>query len=394
MRGSSDGIWDWNLETQDAYYSPRYKQLLGYADEEFANVIESFSSQLHPEDIALAKNAINANLERGEQYNAVLRLRTKVGEWRWFRFRGDAIRSADGQALRMAGSMADVTDSVLAEQELTRNSRLDKLTGLPNRTLFLDRLQQTILRAHCAQNHHYAVMFLDFDRFKMVNDSLGHDVGDALVKEIAARLQENVRSIDSVSRRVTGNSTGRLGGDEFVVLLDEMHQLDEALIVAGRLIEAFAQPYQLGVHEVYSTASIGIVIGDARYERAEDVIRDADMAMYEAKRAGKARYVVFDTSMRQRLEHRLQLESDLRKAIHLDQLSLVFQPISLSSGDTTMVKALLRWQHPTEGEINPGRVHCRGIGINPKLGRLDPFGRLSPNGGIGRISGRIGTHFD
>lgn len=354
VRGSSDGIWDWNLETQDAYYSPRYKQLLGYADEEFANVIESFSSHLHPEDAAMAKDAINANLERGEQYNAVLRLRTKVGEWRWFRFRGDAIRGADGQALRMAGSMADVTDSVLAEQELTRNSRLDKLTGLPNRALFLDRLQQTILRAKCAQNHHYAVMFLDFDRFKMVNDNLGHDVGDALLKEIAARLQENVRSVDSVSRRVTGNSTGRLGGDEFVVLLDEVQQPDEALNVAERLIESFAQPYQLGVHEVYSTASIGIVIGDARYERAEDVIRDADMAMYEAKRAGKARYVVFDTSMRQRLQHRMQLENDLRKAIHLDQLSLVFQPIiSLSSGDTTMVEAFLRWQHPTEGEISP-----------------------------------------
>ena len=355
VRGSSDGIWDWNLETQDAYYSPRYKQLLGYADDEFADVIESFSSHLHPEDAAIAKDAINANLERGEQYNAVLRLRTKAHEWRWFRLRGDAIRGADGRALRMAGSMADVTDSVLAEQELTRNSCLDKLTGLPNRTLFLDRLQQTILRARRGEKHLYAVMFLDFDRFKLVNDSLGHDVGDALLKEIAGRLQENVRSVDSVSRRVTGNSTGRLGGDEFVVLLDDMQQPEEVLVVAERLIEAFAQPYQLGAHEVYSTASIGIVIGDARYERAEEAIRDADMAMYEAKRAGKARYVVFDTSMRLRLEHRVQLENDLRKALHSDQLSLVFQPIiSLSSGDTTMVESLLRWQHPTEGEINPG----------------------------------------
>jgi diguanylate cyclase (GGDEF)-like protein len=209
-------------------------------------------------------------------------------------------------------------------------------------------------RAHELGNANYAVMFLDFDRFKLVNDSLGHDVGDALLQAIAERLQANVCPVDSVSRRARGNSVGRLGGDEFVVLLDDVQCQDDALAIADRLLAAFAQPYQLGEHEVYSTASMGILIGDLHYDLAADALRDADVAMYEAKQMGKARYVVFDESMRQVAERHLQLEHDLRKAVAGEQLSLSFEPvISLASGELVGVEAVVRWEHPVEGEIDP-----------------------------------------
>jgi len=239
------------------------------------------------------------------------------------------------------------------EDELTRAARLDKLTGLPNRGLFLDRLQHAITRVHRAPDHTYAVMFLDFDRFKIINDSLGHSVGDALLVGIAQRLRDNVRAVDSVCAHTQGHTHARLGGDEFVVLLDDIQTPAEAAAVAERLLEALARPYTLGKHEVYSTASIGIVIGDLSYERAEDVIRDADTAMYESKRLGRCRYTVFDASMRERVQRRQRLESELRRAIGTPQLSLTYQPVvSVSSGEFVAVEALMRWRHPADGFVD------------------------------------------
>lgn len=354
IRGSSDGIWDWNLTTGEAYYSPRYKQLLGYQEEEFPDDLAAFREHLCPHDAAAIWSAIEAHLERGEPYDATFRLLTTSGDWRWFRARGSAVRAPSGHAERMAGALTDVTDAVLAEQELTRRARLDKLTGLPNRLLLLERLQHLIDQAHEAGAPSYAVMFLDFDRFKLVNDSLGHDVGDALLQAIAQRLQNIVCPVDSVSRRARGNSVGRLGGDEFVVLLDDVRSKDDAPAMAERLLAAFAEPYQLGEHEVYSTASIGILCGDLYYDQASDALRDADVAMYEAKQRGKARYVVFDEPMRQVAQRHLQLEHDLRKAMASEQLSLVYEPlISFASGELVGVEAIVRWEHPTDGDIQP-----------------------------------------
>jgi diguanylate cyclase (GGDEF)-like protein/PAS domain S-box-containing protein len=248
----------------------------------------------------------------------------------------------------------NITSLKQAEIKLKRAARLDKLTGLPNRGLFLDRLQRAIDRSGRTREYLYAVMFLDFDRFKIINDSLGHDVGDALLVHIANKLRDQIESVDSIRRDVPGHLSARLGGDEFVVLLDELTSAAEAETVAQGLLQAFAQPHQIGKHEVYSTASIGIVMGDPTYERAEDVVRDADTAMYEAKRQGKARYVVFDASMRDRVQRRMKLERDLHKAIGHPQLSVKYQPIlSLQTGALYGVEALLRWQHATEGNVEP-----------------------------------------
>jgi diguanylate cyclase (GGDEF)-like protein/PAS domain S-box-containing protein len=357
IRGSSDGIWDWTIETGEVYYSPRYKQLLGYDDAEFTDRLESFSAIVHPEDVSRVWAACQANFETAASYDITMRLRTKSGEYRWFRSRGDAVRDPDGRAVRMAGSISDVTEQVLAEHELTRKARLDKLTGLPNRSLLLDRLQNTIQRAQTSGEAHYAVMFLDFDRFKFVNDCLGHDVGDALLQGIAERLQNNVRSVDSVSRMAVGNTAARIGGDEFVILLEGLATPMDVVGVADRLLSELAAPYQLGEHEVYSTASIGIALGDLGYHSADDVLRDADLAMYEAKRAGKARHALFDASLRSQLVRRQRLEQDLRKAIELEQLVLRYQPVtSLANGQICEVEVLLAWHHPQEGCIDNSEV--------------------------------------
>jgi len=250
-------------------------------------------------------------------------------------------------------TIRDLTDRKQAEKELARAAMYDRLTGLPNRTLLMDRVQQALARIRRSRGM-FALMFLDFDRFKLINDSLGHDVGDALLCEIATRLTSELRCGDSLTRSDWGTSAARMGGDEFVVMLDPIWQPEDALAVADRLLAALAQPYHLGAHEVFSTASIGIVVARGDYERAEDLIRDADTAMYEAKRAGKARYAVFDEEMRTRVQRRHLLENELRRAIEGEQFSLVYQPIvSLETGRLKSVEALLRWLHPAQGYISP-----------------------------------------
>ncbi len=354
VRGSNDGIWDWNVQTGAVFYSHRYKELLGFKDDAFPDRIESFQTHLHPEDSSATLQALQDHLQTGVPFDVTFRLRTAAGQWRWFRSRGEAVRSADGRARRMAGSISDISSLKSVEEELIRAARLDKLTGLPNRGLFLDRLQQSIRRSRQAHDHTYAVMFLDFDRFKIINDSLGHEVGDALLIDIANQLRDTICNVDSVNANVPGHVSARLGGDEFVVLLDELTSGDDAIAVAQQLLQVFLRPRQIGKHEVYSTASIGIVVGDQSYTRAEDVVRDADTAMYEAKRRGKACYVVFDASMRESVQRRLKLEGDLRRAVGTSQLRLTYQPIvSLHNGVLYGVEALMRWDHPTEGMIDP-----------------------------------------
>ena len=271
----------------------------------------------------------------------------------------------------------------VAEDGLRQAAYVDRLTGLPNRTLLLDRMQQAIYSAQRCADRDFAVMFLDFDRFKIINDSLGHEVGDALLKEIANRLRSQLRSIDTISCVPPGNTSARLGGDEFVVLLEEARRPEDVLVVADRLLEALAQSYQLGEHEVYSTASIGIVSSSHDYACAADMLRDADTAMYEAKRTGKARYVVFDASMRQRVQRRLQLENDLRKAIDGDQLYLAYQPIvSLQTGELASVEALLRWNHPSEGLISPVEF----IPIAEDTGLILPIGEWVMRNGCQQLA--------
>ncbi len=248
--------------------------------------------------------------------------------------------------------------SVLERQrmlgELTSAARLDRLTGLSNRALLNDRLIHALAHAKADPAYGFTVMFLDFDRFKLINDSLGHDIGDLLLKSIATRLRGNLRSSDSTAREAIGNTVARLGGDEFVVVLDGVRGPETATIIADRLLNVLKAPYQLGEHTVRSTASIGVVFSADGYSTPEDILRDADIAMYEAKARGKGCHVAFTTGMRDAVRERIETENDLRDAIGTSQLFLVHQPIvSLEDNRIVGVESLARWMHPKRGLISP-----------------------------------------
>jgi diguanylate cyclase (GGDEF)-like protein len=258
------------------------------------------------------------------------------------------------------------------QDHLARSSQIDKLTNLPNRVLLLERLQQAILRRERCPEEHYAVLFLDFDRFKVINDSLGHEAGDQLLVQIADRLRGQVRATDSVTRLPESRTAMRLGGDEFVVLLEGMvGGRASAMAVAQRLLDTLAEPYQVGESRIVSTASIGVVTDEGGYLRAEDVLRDADTAMYEAKAAGRGQAVLFDVTMRERVRRRLSLENELRLAIEAGQLVLHYQPIiCLDSGRLVGVEALVRWCHPERGMVLPGEF----IPVAEDCGLIIPLG--------------------
>gem|GEM_PF-1629220 len=356
VNGSNDGMWDWNLDTNQCFFSKRFNELLGYGingEPEMAPYFRSLVSHLHPDDAPNVLAALEGHLEKQETFDVVCQIRSRSSEWRWCRLRGQAVHVPSERYRRMAGFLSDISKLKQVEEQLARAALFDQLTGLPNRSHLMTLLCRALEQARGGGNQ-FAVMFLDFDRFKIINDSLGHDVGDALLCEIAQRLRARLGCIDSVSRSLEGPVAARMGGDEFVLLLDQVTGLDEVLQTASSLLNALAQPYQLGPHLVYSSASIGIVVVDGQYDRTEDILRDADTAMYEAKRAGKARYAVFDQPMHDGVQRRHRLENDLRRAIVEDQLTLVYQPIvSLETGELTSVEALLRWQHPVDGNVSP-----------------------------------------
>ncbi len=286
-----------------------------------------------------------------------------------------------GQVVAITSLVQDVSDRAAMEEQLRRAATTDRLTGLPNRALLLDRLGQAMRRHRRDPNNRFALLFLDFDRFKIINDSLGHEVGDLLLTQIAERLAGELRDVDSISRAgavVDGedvaHTAGRLGGDEFVVLLEGIRHADSAAIVADRLLAAIARPFACAGHELFCTASIGIVTSDLVADRPEELLRDADTAMYEAKLAGKGRYAVFDVSMRRRVQQRLELENDLRRAVAGDmseQFALAFQPIiSLETSRVDNFEVLVRWRHPVRGMISPAEF----IPIAEETGLIVPLG--------------------
>lgn len=347
VQGANDGIWDWNLRTGEIYFSPRWKAILGYADTDLPNTLEMWFNCVHTSDLEGFKRAINQHLS-GETKNLEHehRMRTKTGDYRWVLTRGLAVQDASGQANRLAGSQTDITERKRIEERLLHDALHDTLTGLPNRALLMDRLHHTIEVARRNTDYLYAVLFMDIDRFKVINDSLGHMQGDKLLIAIAQRLTTCIRPGDTVAR---------LGGDEFVVLLESIRDISAALAVAERIQTALEAPIPLSDQEVFITSSIGLALGGKQYHAAEDLLRDADTAMYRAKSKGRARYEIFNPGMHQQAVALLQLENDLRRAITRDEFFLEYQPI-ISLRDFRLVgfEALMRWRHQTRGIIPPG----------------------------------------
>jgi diguanylate cyclase (GGDEF)-like protein/PAS domain S-box-containing protein len=344
-RGANDGLWDWSLLTNAVYFSPRWKSMLGFREHEIEDRLEEWFGRIHDADRERVREEITAH-QRGltPHFESEHRLLHKDGGFRWMLSRGLAVYDVTGKALRMAGSQTDITERKVS----------DPLTGLPNRLLFTDRLGRLVKHAKRRKDHLFAVLFLDLDGFKMINDSLGHLAGDQLLVGVANRLEKCLRSSDTVARLGETFTVARLGGDEFTILLDDLKEPADAKRAAERLMDALASPFILGGKEVFTSVSIGIALGNASYDKPEDMLRDADTAMYRAKSLGKARYEVFDADMRASVMARLQLETDLRHALEREEFRNFYQPIvSLDSGRIVGLEALLRWQHPKRGLLGP-----------------------------------------
>jgi diguanylate cyclase (GGDEF)-like protein/PAS domain S-box-containing protein len=346
VRGANEGLWDWNLTDNTIYFSPRWKSMLGYSEDEIENNPDEWFKRIHAEDLARMKLDFSAHCEGvTSHFENEHRMLHKDESYRWMLTRGLAVWNGNGKATRMAGSLADITDRKTAEQKLLHDAFHDALTGLPNRTLFMDRLRYAVERAKRRDDYLFAVLFLDLDRFKDINDSLGHFVGDKLLIAIANRLQKDLRSTDTVAR---------LGGDEFVILLEDISDISDATRIADQLQDELTSSNHLIEHDVFITTSIGIVLSVTGYNRPEEVLRDADIAMYRAKALGKARYEIFDPTMRDLIMERLELEGDLRRALENEELVPYYQPIvSLDTGRTMGFEALVRWNHPKRGLLTP-----------------------------------------
>ncbi|URD48873.1 bifunctional diguanylate cyclase/phosphodiesterase [Chroococcidiopsis sp. CCNUC1] len=363
MQGANEGLWDWNLENHEIYFSQRWKAMLGYADDEIASTLDEWRDRIHPDDKAQFQLELSRHLDgTTSHFEREHRILHKDGTYRWVLSRGLAVRNEEGQAYRIAGSQTDITDRHRAEAQLSHDALHDRLTGLPNRILFQERLEHVLQLAKRHNIFSFAVLFVDLDRFKTINDSLGHLVGDRLLMGIAQRLKACIRSSDTLAR---------LGGDEFAMLIEDVDDKGDIIHLVERIQQEFKLPFHLNGQEIYANASIGVLIETADYDCAEDLLRDADIAMYRAKERGRGCYEVFDITMRDRAVAMLHLETDLRKAIINQEFQLHYQPIvALHNNQITGFEALVRWQHPDKGLIPP----IEFIGVAEETGLILPLG--------------------
>jgi diguanylate cyclase (GGDEF)-like protein/PAS domain S-box-containing protein len=372
LAGANDGIWDWDLTTQVMFYSLRWKAMLGETDSKVTPNVEEWFNRIHPEDIARMKSDLEMHIQgRSEQFYSEYRMMHSDGQYRWMLSRGVAVRDSNGKAMRVAGSQTDITDRKLAESQLRHDALHDTLTGLANRALMMDRINQCLQRVKRAPKRLFAVIFLDLDQFKVINDSLGHAAGDELLIELAKRLETTLRIGDTVSRG-EADHLARLGGDEFVALLEDIRIPADAIRVADRLQKATANPFNIGGHEVIVSASFGIALSNGSYTKPEDILRDADTALYDAKNSGRGRYRLFDPQMHDSAMQRLLMESELRQGIERGELRVLYQPVqSLRTGQLVEVEALVRWEHPQRGTLLPADF----IPLAEETGLILPLGQ-------------------
>lgn len=343
---ANDGLWDWNLLTDEVYYSPRWRLMLGFEEVASHGSPDEWFARIHQDDVERARCTIRDHLEgRTPQFECEYRIRHEDGVYRWMLSRGMALRDPHGIPYRLAGSQTDISARKRTEEKLIHDALHDPLTQLPNRNLFRHRLEVALRDHQRDQNTTFAVMFLDLDRFKMINDSLGHLIGDELLKAIANRLQELMEPDDIIAR---------LGGDEFAILLHGIQSPLDAEKVARRILRSMRKPFRVSSHDVFSTGCIGIAVGNDEYTRPEEMLRDADTAMYRAKSSGMAKYQIFDSTMHKKAVALWKLETDLRHAIERNEFRIHYQPIvSLHTERLAGFEALVRWQHPERGLLYP-----------------------------------------
>jgi len=346
LEGSGDGVWDWNPQSNELICSRRLKEILGYSEDDFFDYSENWEQRIHPEDLPAMLSALNACLNGAASfYRSEYRVQCKEGKWKWVLARAIVVaRDADKKPLRMTGTVSDISEKRRAEEVIWQQANFDPLTGLPNRRLFRDRLDQEVKKSH-RTGFPVALLFIDLDHFKEANDVLGHDMGDLLLIEAANRISSCVRESDTVAR---------LGGDEFTAILPQHDDVAHVKSIAQKMVDALAQPFHLGNEVVYLSGSIGITFYPTDASDSEELIRNADQAMYAAKSGGRNQFRYFTRLMQQQAHDRLRLIGDLRNALREDQFEVYYQPIvDLATEHITKAEALLRWHHPKLGLIEP-----------------------------------------
>jgi diguanylate cyclase (GGDEF)-like protein/PAS domain S-box-containing protein len=363
-----------DMDGNRLYNSPAYEKVLGYSREELSST--SSFEQIHPDDRPRVLEAAEYARRTGTGRTLEYRIRHKDGSWRVLESSANPILDKAGKAEKMVIVNRDVTARKHAEEKLLHQNFHDALTGLPNRLLFLDRVQRAFIHSMRHAEYKFAILFIDVDDFKKFNDSFGYAAGDAVIVELAGRLASSLRRHQAVSRLALmphGDDTlARLGGDEFAVLLDDIKDPSDAIRVANRIQDAVGAPFAFNGQEVFSSASIGVVLSSTDRDRAEDLLRDADIARYRAKAAGKARCEVFDANMHARAVARLRLERDLRAAMARGEFLVHYQPIvRLETGRIHGFEALVRWQHPERGVLPP----IEFIEVAEETGLIVPMNR-------------------
>ena len=345
--GVGDGVWDLNLATDTVHLSDRWKEMLGYRKDEIEDTLEGWLSRVHPDDLPRLRSIIDASI--AGQLSVIeqrYRMQVKNGDYRWMLTRGEVVKNEDGKAIQVVGRQTDVDEEDESREAVRTSGLQDSLTRLPNRRVLMDRMRHAFARAARDPEQSFAVLFFDLDRFKNVNDSLGHLTGDKLLHAIARRVERSCRPGDTVAR---------FGGDEFVILVEDIKDIRGATVAAERIQKEFRGPFDLDGIEVFATISIGIALWNPQYNGPEDMLRDSDTAMYRAKAMGSNSFAVFDDEMHSHVVATLHLENDLRRALAREEFRVFYQPIvDVSDGRIAGFEALVRWQHPERGLLLPG----------------------------------------
>ncbi len=365
------GNFEWSITEDRICWSKEALRILGLDSAGSGTGPNASMVNVHPEDKVAVETAFRLAAAEGRAFDVEHRVICGDGRERFVHQQGQPLRSSDGQTIRVDGTVQDVTERARSSERIRYLAFYDTLTGLPNRQLFF-RLIDRALRLAVGGSHGFALLYLDLDRFKRINDTLGHSAGDQLLAAVAERLQHCLRAQDLVARAPTpGVDVARLGGDEFAILLAGVDRRDQAAAVAHRIVEALSQPVPIGRREFVVTPSVGIAMFPAHGQDVETLVRNADAAMYQAKSNGRNRYQVYTEALRERLVKRLNMEDGLRKAIDRNQLVLHYQPkVDIESWQVVGLEALVRWQHPILGLVRPSEF----IRVAEESGLIVPLG--------------------
>ena len=345
VEGSDSGIWDWDIENNICYFSLKWKSYLGFEDDEVENNFESWVNLLHPEEKNQVVSTINTYiLSKSGAYENVYRMRCRNGEYRWILSKAKAIRNSECKVIRIAGSHTDVTEERLVENKLNSLAYYDKLTELPNRFLFEEKVNDLIVEQN-KQNKQFALIYMDIDNFKHINDTLGHSSGDLLLKYISNILKYQVKA---------PNLVARLGGDEFAIVFEDIKDRQDVINKIQNLLKYLRRPWIINKQEFFISYSIGITIYPEHGDTLSLLLKNSDIAMYFVKKDVKDNYCFYSLEMQEKNLDKINMINDLRHAIDNNEFTLFYQPIiDLNSGKLSGAEALIRWFHPRKGMISP-----------------------------------------